>query len=68
MSDAPRRRGRPTGWRMVPPPELAERVGRARRAIVVRGDRVTRRAIAAELGVCDRTLRRYLRERPISLA
>lgn len=58
-----RPRGRPAGWRAVPGHELEQRVAAARVRLEGRGERATQRAIAALLGVGDRTLRRYLEER-----
>lgn len=58
-----RRRGRPTGWRAIPPPDLLNRLDGARIRIRSRGERPTQARIAAELGVSERTIRTYLGER-----
>lgn len=58
-----RRRGRPTGWRAVPPHDLVNRVERARARIQSSGARPTQSLIAHELGISERTLRTYLGER-----
>lgn len=58
-----RRRGRPLGWRAIAPSEVLDRIEGARIRIAARGDRPTQALIAAALGIGERTVRRYLRER-----